>query len=118
VVVQSIHFGFHRLRAKRFPYAIYYKVIDSKAIVFRVLDYRRNPNKLREVFEEMGWAGTRPSKALLSKAEGRIARGGVSGEFGRYLAETPVFAVARTGLFRPTGLGGIRQSQTATKQKL
>lgn len=52
--IHSIHFGFHRLLAKRFSYAIYCKVIDSKAIVFRVLDCRRNPNKLRKVFEEMG----------------------------------------------------------------
>jgi len=49
--IHSIHFGFHRLLAKRFPYAIYYKIIDSKTIVFRVLDCRRNPNKLRKVFE-------------------------------------------------------------------
>jgi plasmid stabilization system protein ParE len=52
--IHSIHFGFYRLLAKRFPYAIYYKVVDSKAIVFRVLDCRRNPNRLRKVFEEMG----------------------------------------------------------------
>ncbi|PPK76176.1 hypothetical protein B0F87_104268 [Methylobacter tundripaludum] len=52
--IHSIHFGFHRLLAKRFPYAIYYKIIDSKAVVFRVLDCRSNPNKLRKVFEEMG----------------------------------------------------------------
>lgn len=52
--IHSIHFGFYRLLAKRFPYAIYYKIIDNKAIVFRVLDCRRNPNKLRKVFEEMG----------------------------------------------------------------
>jgi plasmid stabilization system protein ParE len=52
--MHSIHFGFHQLLAKRFPYAIYYKIIDSKAIVFRVLDCRRNPNRLRKVFEEMG----------------------------------------------------------------
>ncbi|MDD2661404.1 MAG: hypothetical protein PHY54_17265 [Methylococcales bacterium] len=50
----ALYGKFHRLLAKRFPYAIYYKVIDSKAIVFRVLDCRRNPNKLRKVFEEMG----------------------------------------------------------------
>jgi hypothetical protein len=33
------------------------------------------------------YAGIRPSKALLSEAEVRIARGGVSGEFGWYLPE-------------------------------
>jgi len=52
--IHSIHFGFHRLLAKRFLYTIYYKIIDSQAIVFRILDCRSNPNKLRKVFEEMG----------------------------------------------------------------
>jgi hypothetical protein len=52
--IHSIHFGFHRLLAKRFPYAIYYKIIDSKAVVFRVLDCRSNPSKLRKIFEETG----------------------------------------------------------------
>ncbi|TAK62942.1 MAG: type II toxin-antitoxin system RelE/ParE family toxin [Methylobacter sp.] len=51
--IHSIHFGFHRLLAKHFPYAIYYKIIDNKATVFRVLDCRHNPNRLRKVFEEM-----------------------------------------------------------------
>lgn len=52
--IHSVHFGFHRLLAKRFPYAIYYKIIDNKAVVFRILDCRRNPKKLRKVFKEMG----------------------------------------------------------------
>lgn len=42
--VHSMHFGFHRLLAK---YAIYYKVIEDQAVVFRVLDCRRNPKQLR-----------------------------------------------------------------------
>lgn len=46
--VHSVHFGFHRLLAKRFPYAVYYKIIDGDVIVFRVLDCRRNPNLLRK----------------------------------------------------------------------
>jgi len=36
-------FGLHRLIATRFPHAIYYKVINDEALVFRVLDCRRNP---------------------------------------------------------------------------
>lgn len=36
-------FGFHRLLAKRFPYAIYYKVERETCLVFRVLDCRRAP---------------------------------------------------------------------------
>jgi len=49
--IHSVHFGFHRLLAKRFPYAVYYKISDGKAIVFRVLDCRRNPNRLRKALE-------------------------------------------------------------------
>ncbi|NOS88449.1 MAG: type II toxin-antitoxin system RelE/ParE family toxin [Methylococcaceae bacterium] len=49
--IHSVHFGFHRLLAKRFPYAIYYKVIDSKATVFRILDCRRDPSRLRKAFK-------------------------------------------------------------------
>lgn len=51
--IHAVHFGFHRLLAKRFPYAIYYKIIDEKAIVFRILDCRRNPNQLRKAFTKI-----------------------------------------------------------------
>jgi plasmid stabilization system protein ParE len=50
--IHSVHFGFHRLLAKRFPYAIYYRIIDGKAIVFRVLDCRRDPNRLNKDLRE------------------------------------------------------------------
>jgi len=46
--IHSIHFGFHRLLAKNFPYAVYYKVIDGTNVVFRVLDCRRDPNRLHK----------------------------------------------------------------------
>jgi plasmid stabilization system protein ParE len=45
----AIHFGFHRLLAKRFPYTVYYRIIDDKAIVFRILDCRPDPSQLRKV---------------------------------------------------------------------
>ncbi len=39
-------FGFHRLLAKRFPYAIYYQLdAQGTAVVYRVLDCRQNPRK-------------------------------------------------------------------------
>jgi plasmid stabilization system protein ParE len=44
--VHSFHFKFHRLLASRFPYAIYYKILDGEAVVFRVLDCRRDPRKI------------------------------------------------------------------------
>ena len=44
--------GFHRLLAHRFPYAIYYKM-NSKAsvVVYRVLDCRQNPAKIRRALK-------------------------------------------------------------------
>jgi plasmid stabilization system protein ParE len=39
--------GYHRLLARRFPYAVYYKLdADGGVIVFRVLDCRQNPAKI------------------------------------------------------------------------
>ena len=41
-------FGYHRMLAKRFPFAIYYKVVgENTVVVWRVLDLRQNPIKLR-----------------------------------------------------------------------
>ncbi len=39
---QQFH-GYHRTLSKRFPYAIYYKVIGDEVQVWRVLDCRRHP---------------------------------------------------------------------------
>lgn len=39
-------FGYYRLLAKRFPFAIYYKVDGDVCIVWRVLDCRQNPARL------------------------------------------------------------------------
>lgn len=35
--------GYHRLLARRFPYAVYYDVTPDEIKVWRVLDCRRNP---------------------------------------------------------------------------
>jgi plasmid stabilization system protein ParE len=41
-------FGYHRLLSKRFPYAIYYRVEEAAiVVVWRVLDLRRNPARIR-----------------------------------------------------------------------
>jgi len=41
--------GYHRMLAKRFPYAIYYKLEQEKvAIVWRVLDLRRDPKRIQQ----------------------------------------------------------------------
>jgi len=51
--IHSIYFGFHRLLAKRFPYAIYYKIIDKTAVVFRVLDCRYNPKRISKILVDI-----------------------------------------------------------------
>ena len=41
--------GLYRMLAKRFPYAIYYKLEEeSVVVVWRVLDLRRDPKKIRQ----------------------------------------------------------------------
>ncbi|MCK5808717.1 type II toxin-antitoxin system RelE/ParE family toxin [bacterium] len=42
-------FGYYRMLSKRFPYAIYYKIEKSSSVVvWRVLDLRRNPIRIRK----------------------------------------------------------------------
>ena len=41
-------FGYHRLLSKRFPYAVYYTLDSDLAVVFRVLDLRRDPARIRQ----------------------------------------------------------------------
>ena len=47
VIYAGIHnerYGFHRMFAKRFPYAIYYEIKDAIAYVVAVLPMRRDPS--------------------------------------------------------------------------
>ena len=42
--IHSIHFDkYHRLLSKRFPFAIYYRVIDNEVRIYAILDCRRDP---------------------------------------------------------------------------
>lgn len=43
--VHAKFFGYYRLLAQRFPFAVYYKVDGDICIVWRVLDCRQNPAK-------------------------------------------------------------------------
>lgn len=52
--IHAIRFGFHRLLARRFPYAIYYRVIAGEAVVFRILDCRRHPRWIRSALAKEG----------------------------------------------------------------
>ena len=45
--VHALHFGYHRLLAKRFPFAIYYRTRDDIIQVYAVLDCRKNPAWIR-----------------------------------------------------------------------
>lgn len=50
VLYAGIHpktFGYHRLLAHRFPYAIYYVIEAGVTTVCRVLDLRQNPDRTR-----------------------------------------------------------------------
>ncbi len=45
--IHRVQFGYHRLLAKRFPYAVHYRIIGDEAVVYRVLDCRRDPKWIR-----------------------------------------------------------------------
>ena len=54
VLYAGIHqrvFGYHRLLSKRFPYAVYYSIEEDTAVVWRVLDLRRHPEKIRQALD-------------------------------------------------------------------
>ncbi|HPS58937.1 MAG TPA: type II toxin-antitoxin system RelE/ParE family toxin [Spirochaetota bacterium] len=43
------HYGCYRMLSKRFPYAIYYKIDDDNTVVvWRVLDIRGDPEKIKK----------------------------------------------------------------------
>jgi hypothetical protein len=45
--IHSKEHGFYRMLAKRFPYAIYYEIVDDVAYVAAVLPMRRNPEWIK-----------------------------------------------------------------------
>ncbi len=45
--IHSKLWGYHRLLSKRFPYAVYYPVNDPVVEVWRVLDCRQHPRKIK-----------------------------------------------------------------------
>ena len=47
--LNRIHFGFHRQLSKRFPFAIYYNLIDEVVSVVAILDMRMHPSKIRSM---------------------------------------------------------------------
>jgi plasmid stabilization system protein ParE len=49
--IHPLIFGYHRMLSKRFPYAVYYRVEDNLAVVWRVLDLRRHPDRIRNALK-------------------------------------------------------------------
>ena len=46
--IHQIVFGYHRQLSNRFPFAVYYRIIDNAVVVFAVLDCRRDPTWIRK----------------------------------------------------------------------
>jgi len=46
--IHQMVFGYHRQLSKRFPFAVYYRILDDVVVVFAVLDCRRSPSWTRE----------------------------------------------------------------------
>ncbi len=47
--IHSVHFeNYLRLLSKRFPFAVYYRIKDDTALVYAVLDCRRDPAWIRK----------------------------------------------------------------------
>jgi plasmid stabilization system protein ParE len=46
--IHQVVFGYHRELSRRFPFAVYYRIIENVVVIFAVLDCRRNPSWIRE----------------------------------------------------------------------
>ena len=46
--IHALHFGYHRLLAKRFPFVIYYRIENDIVRVYAILDCRRSPAWIRD----------------------------------------------------------------------
>jgi hypothetical protein len=46
--IHPVHFGYMRMLASRFPFAIYYEIVDGVARVAAILDMRRDPAAIRK----------------------------------------------------------------------
>jgi hypothetical protein len=46
--IHRVVFGYHRLLAKRFPFAVYYRISKDEVLITAVLDCCRNPSWIRE----------------------------------------------------------------------
>ena len=44
--IHEKHFGYYKMLAKRFPFAVYYDIEEESVIVHAVLDTRQDPNAI------------------------------------------------------------------------
>ena len=47
----SVHWGYHRMLSKRFPFAVYYRMNGDVVEVRRVLDCRQHPAKIKRALK-------------------------------------------------------------------
>lgn len=50
--IHPTFFGYYRMLSKRFPFAIYYKKADDHVLVWRVMDLRQNPSKIKRSLQD------------------------------------------------------------------
>jgi plasmid stabilization system protein ParE len=46
--VHRKHFGYFRMLSRRFPCAVYYRIVGDEVQVWRILDCRRHPRWIRK----------------------------------------------------------------------
>ena len=44
----KVYKNFHRSLSKRFPFGIYYKIVDDVVCIYAVIDFRRDPDWIQE----------------------------------------------------------------------
>ncbi len=50
--IHPIHYGYFRMLAKRFPFAVYYEIENTAARVVAILDMRQDPQSIRKILEK------------------------------------------------------------------
>ena len=48
-----VRHGYHRMLARRFPHAIYYKITGDEILVYRVIDCRRDPKWIKRQLQRI-----------------------------------------------------------------
>jgi hypothetical protein len=55
VVTHAVAFGsFHRVLLRRFPYTIYYRLVDDRAVIAALLYARFDPGRIESILSERG----------------------------------------------------------------